>query len=365
MTPSVGTLLSAATAESSAEHGRPSYGNRVAEASYDRRSVSIFSPAYAWQANNCITQNVEPFLVGTTVDLKMENSQPSGSFKIRGIGHLCQQLARQSKGVVCSSGGNTGMAAAYIARKMGVPATIVVPSSSPQLVVQTLQDQGATVKITGRVWDDANAEALRLQETEGLTYVPPLDHPLLWQGHASVIARVATSLGPGVKPGAVLVSMGGGGLLCGVVRGLKDAGWTDVPIVAMETAGADCFNAAVKAGRLVTLDDITSEAKCLGAKTVCKKAFEYSRCSELTIISELVTELCLNVRFHFLLAGEERVLVEMACGAALAAVYSGLARRLQDEGRLPALLGPLLVIVCGGSSIDMEQLTLLKHKLQA
>lgn len=65
------------------------------------------------------------------------------------------------------------------------------------------------------------------------------------------------SLGPEVKPGAVLLSVGGGGLLCGVVQGLKDVGWSDVPVVAMETVGADCFNAAVKAGRLVTLDDIT------------------------------------------------------------------------------------------------------------
>ncbi|XP_035850728.1 serine dehydratase-like [Sander lucioperca] len=302
-------------------------------------------------------------LVGTTVYLKMENSQPSGSFKIRGIGHLCQQMVRQSKGVVCASGGNAGMAAAYAARKMGVPATIVVPSSSPQLVVQRLQDQGATVKITGKVWDDANAEALRLAETEGLTYVPPFDHPLLWQGHGSMITEVAASLGPGVKPGAVLLSVGGGGLLCGVIQGLKDVGWTDVPIVAMETVGAHCFNAAVKAGRLVTLDDITSEAKCLGAKTVCKKAFEYSQCNELTIISELVTDQqALHAVQTFL--DEERVLVEMACGAALAAVYSGLIRRLQDEGLLPTLLGPLLVIVCGGSSVDMEQLTNLKHKLQ-
>lgn len=300
--------------------------------------------------------------VGTTVYLKMENSQPSGSFKIRGIGHLCQQLARQSKGVVCSSGGNAGMAAAYVARKMGVPATIIVPSSSPQLVVQRLQDQGATVKMIGKVWDDANAEALRLAETEGLTYVPPFDHPLLWQGHASMISEVAASLGPSVKPGAVLVAVGGGGLLCGVIQGLKDIGWTDVPIIAMETVGADCFNAAVKAGRVVTLDDITSEAKCLGAKTVCEKAFEYSQCSELTVISELVTDQqALHAVETFL--DEERVLVEMACGAALAAVYSGLIHRLQDEGRLPTQLGSLLVIVCGGSSVNMEQLTYLKHKL--
>ncbi|AWP16779.1 putative L-serine dehydratase/L-threonine deaminase-like isoform 2 [Scophthalmus maximus] len=300
---------------------------------------------------------------GTAVYLKMENSQPSGSFKIRGIGHMCRQLATQSKGVVCSSGGNAGMAAAYVARKMGVPATIVVPSSSPQMVIQKLREQGAAVQIVGKVWDDANAEALRLAETEGLTYVPPFDHPLLWQGHASVISEVAASLGTSVKPGAVVVSVGGGGLLCGVVQGLKDAGWADVPIVAMETVGADCFNAAVKAGRRVTLDDITSEAKCLGAKTVCQRAFEYSQCSELTIISELVTDQqALRAVETFL--DEERVLVEMACGAALAAVYSGVICRLQDEGRLPSPLGPLLMIVCGGSSVNMEQLTYLRNKLR-
>lgn len=300
--------------------------------------------------------------VGTTVYMKMENSQPSGSFKVRGIGHLCQQLVKPSMGVVCASGGNAGMATAYVARKMGAPATIILPSSTPQLVVKRLQDQGATVKIVGKVWDDANAEAHRLAESEGLTYVPPFDHPLLWQGHASMVREMAASLGPGVKPGAVVVALGGGGLFCGMIQGLKDVGWTDVPIIAMETVGADCFNAAIKAGRVVTLDDITSEAKCLGAKTVCKQAFEYSQCSELTVISEVVTDQQALEAVEIFL-DEERVLVELACGAALSAVYSGLIGRLQDEGRLPTPLGPLLVIVCGGSSVDMKQLANLKHKL--
>ncbi|XP_019749413.1 serine dehydratase-like isoform X3 [Hippocampus comes] len=334
--------------------------------------------------------------VGTTVYLKMENSQPSGSFKIRGIGYLCQQLKSRSKGFVCSSGclffgtlsyyhlnigtvlysswlscvhdvfipgGNAGMAAAYVTRKMGVPATIIIPSSTPHSVVQRLKDQGAHVKIVGKVWDDANAEALRLVKTEGLSYVSPFDHPLIWKGHSSLIAEAAASLGPNVKPGAVLISVGGGGLLCGVVQGLKDVGWMDVPIVAMETVGADCLNASVKTGRIVTLDDITSEAKCLGAKTVCTKAFEYSQSNEITIISEVVTDKqALHAVETFL--DEERVLVEMACGATLAAVYSGVVHRLQAEGRLPALLDPLLVIVCGGSNIDTEQLSILKHKLQ-
>ncbi|XP_059907160.1 serine dehydratase-like isoform X1 [Gadus macrocephalus] len=305
--------------------------------------------------------------LGTTVYLKMESSQPSGSFKIRGIGHLCQQMEMQSKGIVCSSGGNAGMAAAHVARKMGLPATIVVPSSSPPLVVQKLQDQGATVKITGeilylQVWDEANTEALRLTETEGLTYVPPFDHPLLWEGHSTVITEIAASMGQKQKPGAVVVSVGGGGLLCGVAQGLRGVGWEDVPIVTMETVGADCFNAAVKAGTIVTLEAITSEAKCLGAKTVCRKAFQYSQSTEQAIISELVTDQqALHAVETFL--DEERVLVELACGAALAAVYSGVIQRLQDEGRLPRPLGYLVVIVCGGSSINREQLANLQKKI--
>ncbi|XP_049596358.1 serine dehydratase-like [Syngnathus scovelli] len=301
--------------------------------------------------------------VGTTVYLKMENCQPSGSFKIRGIGYLCQQLKSQSKGFVCSSGGNAGMAAAYATRKMGVPATIIIPSSTPHFVVQRLEDQGALVKIVGKVWDDANAEALRLVETEeGFSYVPPFDHPLIWKGHSSLMAEAAATLGPDVKPGAVLLSVGGGGLLCGVVQGLKDVGWMDVPIIAMETLGADCFNASLKAGRMVTLDDITSEAKSLGAKRVCAKAFEYGQSQEVTIISQVVTDQqALHAIETFL--DDERVLVEMACGATLAAVYSRVVHRLQAEGRLPALLRPLLVIVCGGCNVNAEQLSQLKQKL--
>ncbi|XP_046907098.1 serine dehydratase-like [Hypomesus transpacificus] len=298
---------------------------------------------------------------GTAVYLKMENSQPSGSFKIRGIGHLCQKLAGPgSKGVVCSSGGNAGMATAYVARKLNIPAIIIVPSSSPELVVQKLRDQGATVRVVGKVWDDANTEAMRLTQTDGLTYVPPFDNPLLWQGHASVIREIRACLP--VKPGAVVVSVGGGGLLCGVVEGMREVGWGSVPILAMETEGAHCFNAAVKTGRIVTLPDITSEAKCLGAKTVCQRAFDYSQEENCPIISELVSDKqALEAVETFL--DEERVLVELACGASLAAVYSGLIQKLQDEGRLPRSLGPLVVIVCGGSSVNMSQMQHLKKIL--
>uniref|UniRef100_A0A8B9JCV7 L-serine ammonia-lyase n=1 Tax=Astyanax mexicanus TaxID=7994 RepID=A0A8B9JCV7_ASTMX len=185
--------------------------------------------------------------LGTPVYLKMESSQPSGSFKIRGIGHLVQQVSRRT--------GNAGLATAYAARKLSIPATIIVPSSSPRLVVEKLQDLGAMVKVVGKVWDDAYAEALRLSKSENLVLVPPFDHPLVWEGHTSIIRELKASLPS--RPGAVVLSVGGGGLFCGVMQGLDEVGWGDVPVLCMETHGADCLNAAIKAGRLVTLPDIT------------------------------------------------------------------------------------------------------------
>ncbi|XP_052009542.1 serine dehydratase-like [Xyrauchen texanus] len=291
--------------------------------------------------------------MGSSVYLKMESSQPTGSFKIRGIGYMCQNVASSTKsnGVVCSSGGNAGLATAYAARKLNLPATIVLPSATPLLVVQKLKDQGAMVKVAGKVWDDANAEAIRLAESEGLTVIPPFNHPLIWKGHTSIVHELKASLP--TKPGAIVLSVGGGGLFCGVMQGLDEVGWGSVPVLCMETVGADCLNVALKAGELVTLPDITSEATCLGAKTACKQAFEYSKRS--TVISEVVTDLqALEAMELFL--DEERVLVELACGAALSAVYSGVIQRLQEEGRLPKPLGPLVMIVCGGGSVNRAQL---------
>ncbi|KAL4597502.1 serine dehydratase-like [Arapaima gigas] len=298
--------------------------------------------------------------VGTPVFLKMDNSQPSGSFKIRGVGHLCRKVpVSPNSGTVTPLRGNAGMATAYVAKKLNIPATIIVPSSTPDLVIQKLMGLGATVQVVGKVWDEANEEALRLAKTEGLTFVPPFDHPLLWQGHASIVREIKACLP--CKPGAVVVAVGGGGLLCGVVEGLKEVGWGEVPIIAMETQGANSLNAAINAGKLVTLPDITSEAKTLGAKTVCMQAFEYSK--EGNIISEVVTDLeALQAVELFL--DDERVLVEMACGAALAAVYSGVIQRLQGQGRLPRPLGPLVVVVCGGSGINLSQLQHLQNKLR-
>ncbi|NXF28945.1 SDSL protein, partial [Nyctibius bracteatus] len=296
---------------------------------------------------------------GTKVYMKLENVQPTGSFKIRGIGHLCREVAKKGcRHFVCSSGGNAGLAAAYAAKKLGLPITVVVPSTTIQVTVRKLEELGAEVEVSGQVWDEANSRALELAEIKGWVSIHPFDHPLVWQGHSSLVRELKDSLES--KPGAILVAVGGGGLLAGVVAGLHQVGWQDVPIIAAETWGAHSFHAALAAGRLVTLPDITSVAKCLGAKTVAARALECAQ--ECQVISEVVED-AEAVRAMEQFLDDERMLVEPACGAVLALLYAGRLQRLQREGQLRSPLGPVVVVVCGGSSIQAAELRALKGQL--
>ncbi|XP_075625726.1 serine dehydratase-like isoform X2 [Balearica regulorum gibbericeps] len=226
-------------------------------------------------------------VAGTKVYMKLENVQPTGSFKIRGIGHHCQEAAKEGcRHFICSSGGNAGLAAAYAAKKLGLPITVVVPSTTGPVTVHKLEELGAEVEVSGQVWDEANRRALELAETEGWVSIHPFDHPLVWQGHASLVRELKDSLE--TKPDAILLAVGGGGLLAGVVAGLHQVGWQDIPIIAAETWGAHSFHAALTAGRLVSLPDITSVAKCLGAKTVAARALECAQ--ECQVISQVVED---------------------------------------------------------------------------
>ncbi|XP_055017631.1 L-serine dehydratase/L-threonine deaminase isoform X2 [Boleophthalmus pectinirostris] len=299
-------------------------------------------------------------VAGTSIYLKLDSAQPTGSFKIRGIGHLCKTWAEKGcQQFVCCSGGNAGMAAAYSARQLGIPATIVVPSVTPNATVERLKDEGANVIIHGKALNESIDYGQQLvTNNPGWIFISPFDDPLIWEGHTSLVKELEQDLRE--KPGAVVLSVGGGGLLNGVVEGLRRAGWDDVPIVAMETIGAHSLNAAMKAGELVTLPEITSVATTLGLTRVSKQTMKLVK--EHTVVSQIVTDHeAVKAVERFL--DDEKILVEPACGAALAAVYSDIIKKLQDEDKLAKQLGPVVIVVCGGNNISMEQLWGLKKQL--
>ncbi|MCV2419998.1 pyridoxal-phosphate dependent enzyme [Paucibacter sp. DJ2R-2] len=275
--------------------------------------------------------------------LKMDALQPSGSFKLRGVGRLVQQAAQNgAREIVCASGGNAGFAAAYAARALGLPVTIVLPESSSAAVAELIAARGAQVLRHGAVWDEAHRFASALAEERGAAYVHPFDHPLLFEGHASLIDEV---LDQGLDFDAVVTAVGGGGLYSGIVQGLQRRGLHQVPVIAVETLGADSFSQSLQAGHAVTLPAITSIATSLGARRVADEALRLARIHptvSLTVSDAQATAAC--ARF----ADAMRVMVEPACGAALAA--------LSVHPEVFARFKRPLVEVCGGIAVSVAQL---------
>jgi len=271
---------------------------------------------------------------GHEVWLKLESAQPSASFKIRGMGCVAERaVAAGATRLVSSSGGNAGLAIAYAGRQLHIPVLVVVPRRTSALMRDRIAAEGATVLVHGEVWDDAHAHAIELAGP-GDHLVHPFDHPDVWEGNATLIHEVAESLDP---PGCVVVSVGGGGLLVGVLQGLREVGWGHVPVLAVETHGAASLAAAMAARKPTTLSDIRSIALTLGAKRVADEALRQGLAHPVTPVQVSDTA-AVDAVERFL--DDHRVLVEPACGAALSVVYA----------KNSLLRGPVLTIVCGGAA---------------
>ncbi len=288
-------------------------------------------------------------LSGRSILLKLEALQPSGSFKIRGMGEACQEYRRRgARRFISSSGGNAGIAAAYAGRCLSIPVTVVVPESTSVRAKELISQEDAEVVVHGDTWQEANELAQSMVgKTDALLH--PFDDPLLWQGHSTLVDELVIS---GIKPDAIVLSVGGGGLLCGVVEGLRRNGWEDVKVVAIETEGASSLNRSVLAGDHVELESITSIATSLGAKKVCQHAFNLL--SEHPIYSVVVSDAAAIAACSSFL-DDQRILVEPACGAALAFAYNNMTELLEYN--------TVVMIVCGGVTTTVKQLQKWEQQL--
>lgn len=275
---------------------------------------------------------------------KMDCYQPTHSFKIRGVGKLCVEAVELgNKQLVCASGGNAGLATAYAGQELKVPTLIVVPMTTSTIAIQKMQYLGAKVKVFGKDWDESNAYAKSWCKKEKAVYIPPFDHPTIWAGNASVIDECAEQLE--AQPDLIVTAVGGGGYFCGVVQGIEQNGWSRTKIATAETYGTSSLHDSIQAKKLITLDQITSKATTLGAKRVAKRALEDALAHDVTpfLVSDTTAlEACR------MFANDTNSLVELACGAALSAVYHNLTV-IEEAERI-------LVLVCGGSSMTYKTL---------
>lgn len=290
------------------------------------------------------TPTIESFFLkehfGRAVYLKMECFQPAASFKIRGLGKLCQHyVANGCKHIISSSAGNAGYAAAYAARRLGVKCTVVVPVSTREVFIKHIHSEKAKVITHGDNWYEANEYATTLAEKTQGKLVHPFDHPLIWEEHATIIDECLVQ---SPKPGAILVSVGGGGLACGLLQGMHRHGWQDVPLFTTETEGAASLAASIKAGHRVSLKSYPTVATSLATKSICSTMFNWTKKHAITPI---VMNDASALRACHLFARDHRVLVEPACGVTLAPIYENH----------PALknVSSVLVIVCGGIGVDL------------
>jgi L-serine/L-threonine ammonia-lyase len=272
----------------------------------------------------------------------MEALQPSGSFKIRGIGRLCiESVQNGTTSIVTSSGGNAGLAAAYAGKTLQVPVTVFVPATTGDSMRERLRRLDAIVIEHGINWDETHLYAVDYATSRNAAYVHPFEHPLIWEGHATLMDELQFS---GHKPKNIVVSVGGGGLLLGVLRGLEKLNWRDVNVIAVETEGTASLHASLTQKRLVTLPYIQGIATSLGARTVSEQAFQKSL---IWPVHSVVVSDREAIQAVLQFADEKRILVEPACGAALSIPY------LKEE-ILPD--GDTLVIICGGSNVTVSQL---------
>ncbi|TVY28675.1 L-serine dehydratase [Lachnellula hyalina] len=297
-------------------------------------------------------------VAGCKIFLKLENFQPSGSFKYRGTSHLMQHSLRHSSSpskvhFYCSSGGNAGVACATAAKSMNLPVTVVVPNSTSAFLVSKIRHAGAEVYQIGADWIEADAflkTNLLANDPHGC-YIPPFDNPIIWEGASSMFEEVYEQMGDECFDG-VVCSVGGGSLLTGIQTAIQRHPEGPRPrVLAVETKGADSLNASLRKGQHVTLPRITSIATSLAIVRVAERAYELAQEDNVSSIVLSDAEAAMgSVRF----AEDEDLLVEVSCGAALAAVYNGDLRRMlgagMDDERWREMR--VVVAVCGGSDVS-------------
>jgi L-serine/L-threonine ammonia-lyase len=287
------------------------------------------------------------------VYLKLENTQPSGSFKLRGISHLCKEkYAEGCTKFIGASGGNAGLALAYSAEKLGVPCQIFVPETVVPRVIQRLSSyRGVQVIVGGKDIQESSELAMREEAKDPVNYsfVHPFNNPSIWEGHSVIIDELQEDL-RGRVPACIALSVGGGGMLMGLLLGMERAGWKGVPILALETRGCECFHKSFKSGTIVDVNP-TSIAKTLGCRSPAPKLME--KVKEFNVISKVLDDSAAAMGCVHM-AEDHCMMVEPSCGVTLASVYNQVLPDVLEEYGYDSRAGPIVLIVCGGSDITAD-----------
>ncbi len=212
-------------------------------------------------------------MTGNKVYLKPENMQVTGAYKIRGAYYKISTLSdeERQRGLITASAGNHAQGVAYAARVYGCKAVIVMPTTTPLIKVERTRNYGAEVVLYGDVYDDACAKALELAAENGYTFIHPFDDLTVATGQGTIAMEIVKEL-PLVD--YILVPVGGGGLATGISTLTKMLN-PKIKVIGVEPAGANCLQASLEKGEVMTLPSVNTIADGTAVKRPGEKIFPY------------------------------------------------------------------------------------------
>jgi threonine dehydratase len=291
----------------------------------------------------CTRSEVLSRLTGLEVSLKLENLQMTGSFKERGaLNRIATLTPEQGKrGVVAASAGNHAQGVAYHATLRGIRAVIVMPLTTPLVKVTATRGFGAEVVLHGANYDEACAEALRLCEEQGMTFIHPFDDPLVMAGQGTIGLELLEQV---ADLEAVVVPIGGGGLIGGIACAVKESK-PSVKVIGVQTARLPSMKQAVYERHPVTLDPSTTIADGIAVRRAGDVTYPVVE----RYVDEIVTVEEDEIASAILtLLEREKTLAEGAGATALAAI-------LQHKTSLAK--GTRTAVLVGGGNIDVTLLS--------
>lgn len=274
--------------------------------------------------------------------LKPENLQLTGSFKLRGAYYKISQLSPEEKerGVIACSAGNHAQGVALGATHNGIKSLICLPAGAPLSKVEATKGFGADVCLVPGVYDDAYAKALELQKEHGYTFVHPFDDPLVIAGQGTIGLEILQDL-PEVD--AVIVPIGGGGLISGVAFAIKTLR-PEVKVYGVQSSGAPSMTTSLHEGRITRLDSVQTIADGIAVKEPGSNTFEFVR----KYVDEVVTVSDEETAAAILSLIERNKLV--AEGAGAVAVAAAMFDKVPIRGKK-------VVCVVSGGNIDVSTLS--------
>lgn len=274
--------------------------------------------------------------------LKTENLQVTGSFKLRGAYYKISQLSEEekSRGIIACSAGNHAQGVALAAQKSGIPAIICMPDGAPISKVEATKSYGARVELVAGAYDDAYARAVELQKTEGYTFIHPFDDDEVIAGQGTIGLEILDQL---ADVDAVVVPVGGGGLISGVAYAIKQLR-PDCKVYGVQAAGAPSMAESVRRHEQITLDAVSTFADGIAVKHPGDLTYELVS----KYVDEVVTVTDDEVAAAILALMEKQKLVAEGAGAVSVAAVM--------YNKIP-VVGKRVCCVVSGGNIDVNILS--------